>query len=104
MHIIFCLFFTPFYLGFLSHFIGLLSHNKNRKIVLRKPFGQLLFYFIYSILRGFLMLPYIILFFPFMVFLLLPGIFSYTYYLYIFVGYVTAIWPGNGSLENVRDF
>ena len=47
------------------------------------------------------MLPYIILFFPFMVILLLPGIFSYKYYLYIFVMYIAAVCPGSGPLTNV---
>ena len=50
------------------------------------------------------MFPYIPLFLPFMIILLLPSIFSYTYYLYIFIAYVTAIWPGTGSLENVGDY
>ena len=58
---------------------------------------------IYSILRGLLMFPYIILFFPFMIILLLPGIFSYKYYLYIFIMYVTALFSGPYSLNNVGD-
>ena len=47
------------------------------------------------------MFPYIILFFPFMVILLLPGIFSYKYYLYIFVMYIAVVCPGSGPLTNV---
>ena len=101
MHIIFCLFFTSLYVGFISHFIGLNVHlNKTKE----NKDSKLIFYFIYSILRGFIMFPYIITFLPFMLLLLLPSIFSYTYYLYIFVGYVTAIWPGSGPLENVGNY
>ena len=62
---------------------------------------HLLYQSIYSIARGFLMFPYIILFFPFMVILLLPGIFSYRYYLYIYNAYVTALFPGPSKLKNV---
>ena len=104
MHIIFCLFFTSLYMGFLSHFIGLMVHPNKKKKMKKDNYCQIQFYFIYSIFRGILMFPYIPLFLPFMVILLLPSIFSYTYYLYIFIGYVTAIWPGTGSLENVGDY
>ena len=99
MHIIFCLFMTPLYLGFLSNTLGLYIHpNKNRKHYINKD--HILFQNIYLILRGLLMFPYIILFFPFMIILLLPGIFSYGYYLYIYNAYVTALFPGPYPLEN----
>ena len=62
---------------------------------------HLLYHLIYSIIRGFLMFPYIILFFPYMFILLLPGIFSYSYYLYIYNAYVTALFPGPYPLENI---
>ena len=65
--------------------------------------GLILFYLIFSMFRGILMFPYIILFLPFMIILLLPSIFSYTYYLYLFIAYVTAINPGFVRLENVGD-
>ena len=101
MHILFCLFITPLYLGFISNFMGFLVH-KNKKRKYEDLNGLVIFeYFIYSLFRGLLMLPYIILFFPFMVILLLPGIFSYKYYLYIFVMYITAICPGYAPLANV---
>jgi len=100
MHIFFCLFMTPLYLGFLSNLLGLYVHpNKNRRDDINKD--HLLYQSIYSIARGFLMFPYIILFFPFMVILLLPGIFSYRYYLYIYNAYVTALFPGPSKLKNV---
>jgi len=66
---------TPLYFGFLSNAFGLSIHpNKNRRDKIDKD-EYLLCLLIYSIARGLLMFPYIILFFPFMVILLLPGIF-----------------------------
>ena len=106
MHIIFCLFFTPLFLGFISNFMGLIIHP-NKKRVLNDnslSYTKICFYFIYSIFRGLLMFPYIILFLPFMILLLLPGIFSYTYYLYVFVSYITILMPGNIPLRNVGDY
>ena len=103
IHIIFCLFFTSLYLGFLSNIIGLLVHPNKKKIVKKENEGLILFYLIFSMFRGILMFPYIILFLPFMIILLLPSIFSYTYYLYIFIAYVTAINPGFVRLKNVGD-
>ena len=101
MHIFFCLFLTPLYLGFISNFMGFVVHKKSKRNY-EDLNGLLVFeYFIYSLLRGLLMFPYIIFFFPFMVILLLPGIFSYKYYLYIFVMYITAICPGYAPLANV---
>ena len=106
MHIIFCLFFTPLFLGFLSNFIGFITHpNKKRVLPYDYMRGNKIFiYFIYSIFRGILMFPYIILFLPFMILLLLPGIFSYTYYLYVYDSYIASIIPGNGALRNVGDY
>ena len=100
MHIILCLFMTPLYLGFLSNMIGLFIHpNKNRRDDINRD--HLLYQLIYSYIRGLLMFPYIILFFPFMVIILLPGIFSYRYYLYIYNAYVTELFPGPYPLENI---
>jgi len=102
MHIILCLFMTPLYLGFLSNVLGLMIHpNKNRKNEVNDDL--ILYQVIYSIFRGLLMLPYMILLFPFMIILLLPGLFSYRYYLYIYNAYVTALMPGPYSLKNVGD-
>ncbi len=102
MHIILCLFMTPLYLGFLSNAFGLMAHpNKNRKNEINEDL--ILYQVIYSILRGVLIFPYMILFFPFMVILLLPGIFSYRYYLYIYNAYVTSLMSGPYSLKNVGD-
>ena len=106
MHIIFCLFFTPLFLGFISNFMGLIIHPNKKRETIRNVLesNKLCYYFIYSIIRGLLMFPYIILFLPFMIILLLPSIFSYTYYLYIFVSYIAAVWPGDGPLTNVGDY
>ena len=52
MHILFCLFITPLYIGFLSHIIGLFIHpNKNRKKDQNESLIQ--FIIIYSILEDF---------------------------------------------------
>ena len=84
MHIILCLFMTPLCLGFLSNFLRLIIHpNKDRNDDFNVDLT--LYNVVYSIFRGFLMFPYIILFFPFMDILLLPGIFHFRYYLYIYI-------------------
>ena len=104
MHIIFCLFITPLYLGYISHFMGFIIHKNKKRIIEELSSNKLLLYFWYSFIRGLLMFPYIILFFPFMVILLLPGIFSYKYYLYIFVMYIDGVWNGSGPLTNVGKY
>ena len=106
MHIIFCLFFTPLFLGFISNYIGLIIHRNKKRVLNENSMSdtKICFYFIYSIFRGLLMFPYIILFLPFMILLLLPGIFSYTYYLYVYDSYIASIIPGNGALRNVGDY
>jgi len=78
IHIIICLFMTPLYLGFISNFCGLLRHQKKIRIENYSMDTRYLM-IVYSIFRGFLMVPYMILFFPFMFILLLPSIFSYRY-------------------------
>ena len=98
LHILFCLFLTPLYIGFLSFLIGLIVHqNKNRKENTWNIYENEIKYcifIIFSLLRGLLMFPYIILFFPFMIIILLPAIFSYTYYKKIFIIYITALISG----------
>ena len=83
--------------------MGFLVHKNKKRIMEELTGKQILSFFLYSFLRGLLMFPYIILFFPFMIILLLPGILSYKYYLYVFIMYVTAIFPGRGPLTNVGD-
>ena len=52
MHILFCLFITPLYIGFLSNFIGLfINPNKNRKMDQNE--SLIPFIIIYSILEDF---------------------------------------------------
>ena len=89
---------TPLYIGFISFIIGLIVHqNKNRKENIWNIYENEIKFcivIIFSILRGLLMFPYIILFFPFMVIILLPGIFSYSYYQKIFIIYLTAFFSG----------
>ena len=107
MHIIFCLFFTPLFIGFISNFMGFIVHRKNRDFIPKDDLSKAIKIwscFIYSIFGGILMFPYMILFFPFMVILLLPVIFSYTYYLHISISYIAAVQPGSAPLTNVGDY
>ena len=55
---------------------------------------------IYSIIKGILFFPYIITFFPFIVILLLPGIFSKVYYLKVFTFYCTLVVAGGMEVKN----
>ena len=81
--------------------MGILILKNKKRIIGELSSNKQLSYFWLSFIRGLLMFPYIILFFPFMVILLLPGIFSYKYYLYILVMYIAVICPGSGPLTNV---
>ena len=103
LHILFCLFLTPFYIGFISFIIGLIIHqNKNRKENTWSRYEnetKYCIFIIFSLIRGLLKFPYIILFLPFMVIILLPGIFSSTYYKKIFILYITAFFSGNYPLK-----
>ena len=53
--------------------------------------------FIYSVLFGLLMFPYVLIFIPIMILILIPAIFNNVYYIYIFLAYITVLTPGNGS-------
>ena len=96
-HIIFCLFLTPIYLGVISFCLGFLVHRKRTKYFLKllrdNNHGVTVGMIIYFS-NGLLMFPYIITFFPFMVILLIPSIFSFKYYLYIYNMYLTIYTPG----------
>jgi len=63
---------TPFYLGFISFFIGFLVHKNKKRNSGKLEEYEIRSYFLFSIFRGLSMLPYIIQFFQFMVILLLP--------------------------------
>ena len=94
IHILFCLLFTPLYLGFLSYITGLCVHSKRGGIFNYKYYEYSSPFFIYCVLRGLLMIPYIILFFPFMLIILLPSIFYKKYYYMIYQMYIAALEPG----------
>ena len=102
IHIIACLFLTPIYLGIISSYLGFMLHRKRTeyffKWVLNYGAGADVGMAI-SFSRGFLMFPYIITFFPFMVILLFPSIFSFNYYLYIYNMYITIFNPGTMSYD-----
>lgn len=105
LHIFVCLFLTPIYLGMISYYIGFAVHRKKRGSFFENAlyYGKSCFFsFFFSLLRGLLMFPYIITFFPFMLILLLPGIFSYNYYVYIYNMYIIIFKPGNIRDLNVK--
>ena len=106
-HIIFCLFCVPFYLGFKSNYIGLLVHRKSGKCLwnlfdsdididdddcLWKFFLFFLFY-LFCFFRGFIMFPYVMLFFPFMLIVLIPSLFSFSYYKRLLIGFINIFEP-----------
>jgi len=97
-HIIICLFLTPICLGIISNYLGFILHRKKTEYCLKwklLPVPVAKVGLIISILKGLLMFPYIITFFPFMVILLIPSIFSFQYYLYIYNMFFTIICPGS---------
>ena len=110
LHIFFCLLITPLFLGFISFILGYRVHPKEKKesndnLFVENGFrSHQRFVNVFSFLRGLLMFPYIILFFPFMFILLLPGIFSFSYYLYIYNMYVTSLIPGPDILWDVGNY
>ena len=40
MHIIFCLFFTPLFIGFISNFMGFIVHRKNRDFIAKDDLSK----------------------------------------------------------------
>ena len=97
-HIIFCLLFTSLYIGFIFHMIGFLSHQKRSRMENNGEIhdftdnkNKLYIIYIYSILKGILFFPYIITFFPLMIILLLPSVFSKIYYFKVLTFYITII-------------
>jgi hypothetical protein len=111
------LIFAPFHIGCISSIIGLLPHPKirsNKNIIsdIEKDkandddkkkifFGYFLIF--YCFFRGLLMFPYIITFFPFLLLILLPAIFSKKYFYRVMIVYWAALIPGKYSFENVQD-
>lgn len=93
IHVLFCLLFTPLYLGFLSNITGFCVHSNRKAIFHYNLYDYTSLIFIYCVLRGLLMIPYITLFFPFMFIILLPSIFSKKYYYMIFQMYIAALEP-----------
>ena len=89
--IIFSLLFTPLYLGFLSFFLGFNCHSKRKGIIFQLDSNAAIIAFIYCALGGLLMIPYMILFLPFMSILLIPAIFNKKYFYTIFIMYITSL-------------
>ena len=108
-HIIFTLFFTPFYIAFIFNFLGFLSHQRNSRLDNNNEIKdfinnkkKIIIICIYSIMKGFLFFPYIIIFLPFMIILLLPSIFSEHYYLKLFWFSLSVARAGGISI--MKDF
>ena len=89
LHVIFCIFFTPFYLGLISFFIGFCNHGKihNDANIMIKIISISIYCFFF----GLLMFPYILILMPIMILILIPGIFYHRYYIYIFTAYNAAV-------------
>ena len=95
-HILICLFLTPIYLGIISTYLGFILHRKRANFYLKTVLYEREAIYLgmtISFWRGFVMFPYIITFFPFMAILLIPSIFSFKYYLYIYNMYITILTP-----------
>ena len=97
-YIIFALFFTPLLLGCLSFILGFSAHTKKEYDFLYRY--KSIYLLIYIFLRGLLMFPYIIFFFPFMFIMLVPAIFSKKYFYTIFIMYIASLYPGPYKLDN----
>ena len=93
IHVLFCLLFTPLYLGFLSNIVGFCVHSRRGGIFHYNLYDYTSLMFIYCVLRGLVMIPYITLFFPFMLIILFPSIFNKKYYYMIYQMYIAALEP-----------
>ena len=108
------LIFFPFHIAFISSHIGFFPHsNINSKNIInienngpddneKREICIYCIIIIYSLFRGLLMFPYIITFFPFLVLILLPGIFSKKYFYRVMIVYWSALIPGNHPFENIQ--
>ena len=106
LHIIFSLLFTPLYIGFIFNMLGFLMHQKKSRLYdngkihdFTDNSKKLLSLHIFSIIKGFLFFPYIIIFIPFIIILLLPSIFSKKYYLKVFTFYITVVTAGGMEVK-----
>ena len=111
------LIFAPFHIGFVSSLIGLSPHpnirsnrdvftnsENNRTNGLDKKEMCIGFYHtFYCFFRGLLMFPYIITFFPFLLVILLPGIFSKKYFYRVMLVYSSSLIPGGFAFENIQE-
>ena len=99
MQLILCIFFTPLYLGFLTFFFGYYRHRKTYNSDDKAFYQEFDWVYIYSILFGLLMFPYITIFMLIMILVLIPGIFNHDYYIYIFIAYVTTFYSGSSVIK-----
>ena len=92
--VILCILFTPSYFAFVSNIIGFEIHPNKKGKYKDIVIDYFIIMFIFSYLRGILMLPYIIIFLPFTIILLISSIFSRKYYFTIAALYLSALDPG----------
>ena len=98
------LIFTPFYIGFISSFIGIFPHpNVKSQKINNDKMDKIHIICTYCNCRGFLMFPYFISFFPFLVLILIPGIFSKKYFYRIMVMFLSALIPGGIPFKNLTE-
>ena len=96
---ILCILFTPAYFAFVSNTIGLQMHqNSNGNY---NPYSLYYFevIFYYSILRGILMIPYVLLFLPFTIILLIPSLFIPKYFFKLNSFYTSILDPCDTRLD-----
>lgn len=113
IHILFFIFLTPLFALFITVYLGYIYHpnikHQDEKLKVRdhnfwykwysREQDRRFFGTICGAFLGFLMFPYIITFFPFMILLFLPSIFSSSYYKKIYLIYNTIICPGTSVLK-----
>lgn len=107
LHIIFSLFFTPQYIGYIFNMLGFLQHQRISRLKNNGEIhdftdneNKLLTIHIYSIIKGFLFFPYTITFLPFIVILLSLGVFSKENYMKVLAFYCTIAHAGGMEVKN----
>ena len=94
-----CILLSPCYFGYISHTIGLQVHQNPNGSYNDYTLEYFEIIAVYSILRGILMFPYIILFLPFTLCLLIPSFLSPIYFFRLIALYTSMIDPMDIKLE-----
>ena len=102
LNIIFTIIFillSPCYFAYISNSIGLNVHQNQKGTYNDFPLQYFIIIEIYSILRGILMFPYIILFLPFTLLLLIPSFFNGIYFFRLIALYTSMKDPMDIKLD-----